>query len=135
MKSILIYVFGIVTGVILAFVLLVNATDESTHEANNNGVVLFERPQQEIKAKTFKVLQVLPDGSALATVQDNLGNLTSDVEFGTTVMFNAKDGTVYYDDQMVIVQRGQRAVQIGTFRYKSRLGVEKTVPIVDFVEK
>ncbi len=71
----------------------------------------------------------------MATVQDNLGNLTSDVEFGTTVMFNAKDGTVYYDDQMVIVQRGQRAVQIGTFRYKSRLGVEKTVPIVDFVEK
>ena len=31
---------------------------------------MFEKPQQEINVHSFEIMQVLPDGSALATVED-----------------------------------------------------------------
>lgn len=36
---------------------------------------MFEKPQQEINVHSFEIMQVLPDGSALATVEDisNIG--------------------------------------------------------------
>ena len=55
-------------------------------------VVLFEKPQQEINVKSFEVMQVLPDGSALATVED-ISNI------GMVVLFLADEEVSYYDDQ------------------------------------
>lgn len=36
------------------------------------------------------------------------------------------------DDQVIEVPEGMKVVQIGTFRYKTRLG-DKTVPVVKFM--
>ena len=52
----------------------------------NQAVQLFDSPKQEIKATSFKVIQVLPDGSALATY-DNIIPEKDAPEYGMVVMF------------------------------------------------
>lgn len=89
---------------------------------------MLDEPQQEIKAKSFEVMQVLPDGSALATVEDYSN-------FGMVVMFLAEKGTSYYDDQKIDVPAGKRVMQIGTYKYMTRSEMEKTVPVVEILDK
>lgn len=92
-KSILIYVGGIVTGIILTFAFFFFvALGNSNGTPSDKNVVLFEKPQQEINVKSFEVMQVLPDGSALATVED-ISNI------GMVVLFLANKGISYYDDK------------------------------------
>lgn len=128
-KSLLFFVGGIVTGVILTLaVLFFIALGSVSKTSSNDGVVLFEEPQQEISVKSFEIFQVLPDGSALATAQD-YANL------GMVVMFLAEKGVSYYDSQKINVPSDKRVLQIGTYRYETRNKIEKTVPIIKIVDK
>ena len=72
-KSILIFVAGIITGFILTILLALILRPRNTDE----NLQLFEKPTQEIKANSFRVMQVLPDGSALAMV-DNISRVMSE---------------------------------------------------------
>ena len=38
---------------------------------------------------------------------------------------------LFYDDQVIEVPKGKKAMQIGTFRYETKLG-EKVVPVIKF---
>ena len=59
-KSILIYIGGIVTGIILMFLFafIVNATSNRFNE----GVALFDKPGQTISSPEFYVIQVDEEG-------------------------------------------------------------------------
>lgn len=129
-KFILTYVGGIVTGAILMVVFLFFVGKSQQGQANsvNRNVVMFEKPQQVITARTLKVMQVLPDGSALATVDFMEDN------GGMVAMFLAKDGMSYYDDQKIIVPSDKCLRQIGTYSYESKMGM-KTVPVVEILDK
>ena len=116
-KSILIYVGGIFTGIIIMCVLSLCV---AKHNADG-GLVIFEQPGQ-------KIIQVLNNESALATGND-LSN------YGTVFLLLPKDGVSYYDDQKITVPSGKFARQIGTYRYISKNDVEKTVPVIDFYDK
>ncbi len=70
---------------------------------------------------------MLPDGSALATVED-ISNI------GMVVLFLTDEGVSYYDDQKINVPTGKRVMQIGTYKYMTRSEMEKTVPIVQIME-
>lgn len=129
-KFILTYVGGVVTGIILMFVfaLVVNSTQQGQADAINRDVVLFEKPQQVVKASTLEVMQVLPDGSALATVDIMEDN------GGMVVMFMAKEGVSYFDDQKIVVPSDKCLRQVGTYTYESKMGM-KTVPVVEIMGK
>lgn len=127
-KSVLIYIGGIVTGIILTFVILLFVAKSNSDNPSNDNMIIFEQPQQIIDAKSFEVLQVLPDGNALATVE-------SPENFGMIVMFRAKGNASYYDDQKIEIPTGKCARQIGTYRYMTRNNIEKTVPIIDIVNE
>lgn len=96
-------------------------------------VVLFEKPQQTIEADLIEVFQVLPDGSALATVEYTSGGHNDNV--GMVVMLLAKDGVSYFDSQNIKIPSGKCMRQIGTYKYMTRQEMEKTVPIVDIFDK
>lgn len=91
-KSILIYVSGIVTGIILTFAFLNFLASKNTNRGYSDNIVLFEKPQQKLNVKSFEIMQVLPNGNALATVKD-----LSDL--GMVVLFLANNEKSYYDDQ------------------------------------
>ena len=123
-KSILIYVGGIFTGIIIMCVLSLCV---AKHNADG-GLVIFEQPGQKIELTELKIIQVLNNESALATGND-LSN------YGTVFLLWPKDGVSYYDDQKITVPSGKFARQIGTYRYISKNDVEKTVPVIDFYDK
>ena len=134
-KSILIFVAGIITGFILTILLALILQPRNTDE----NLQLFEKPAQEIKANSFRVMQVLPDGSALAMV-DNISNTldnalssTADnsVENGTIVLFlNNNNNTNYYDRQIITRPSGKHFRQIGIYRYITKQEIMKTVPVI-----
>lgn len=129
-KSTLLFVGGLVTGIVITIAFFVCLAWYNAHgTSNNDDVVMFEKPQQEIKAKTFRVMQVLPDGSALATV-DGIDN----PNFGTVVVFPSDNGISYYDNQRIEVPSSKRVMQIGTYRYMTRQNMEKTVPVVQIMD-
>ena len=131
-KFILTYVGGIVTGVILMFVfaLVVNSTQQGQANSIDRDVVMFEKPQQTIRCNKFQVFQVLPNGSALASGDDdNLDYL------GMVVMFLSDDGSSYFDDQKIVIPSGKCVRQIGTYKYMTRQNLEKTVPVVEIMDK
>ena len=131
-QKIISYVAGFVTGIICTclFAFYVGSRDKRL----DNGIELFDKPRQEIKAKEFDIMQVLPNGNALA--QYNKFTLDdSTISIGTVVMFlSSKEGS-FYDDQKIKLQKGKLFRQIGTYRYQTTQGIEKTVPIVGVFDK
>lgn len=128
-KSILTFLGGLVTGVVLTFVSLIlweMAVNDST--SANDELTLFDQPIQELRATEFEVFQVLPDGAALA-------NITDGENRWTVVLFLPSDGVAYYDDQRIHVPSGKRSVQIGTYRYVTSREFVKTVPVVEIVDR
>lgn len=102
-QKIISYVAGIVTGIICTclFAFYVGSRDKGL----DNGIELFDKPRQEIKAKEFDIMQVLPNGNALA--QYNKFTLDdSTISIGTVVMFlSSKEGS-FYDDQKKNYRKG-----------------------------
>lgn len=128
-KFILTYVAGIVTGCVLLFVIgcIINAKNSS---AQKEDIVMFDSPRNAVSGKSFKVVQVLPDGNALANV-DNV----YDDNFGVVVLFLGDESTSYYDDQKIEIPKGKVAKQIGNYSYMSRMNIEKTVPVVKIMDE
>lgn len=131
-KFVLTYVGGFVTGVVLTFVVsfivVVLSHESSSSSSETNVIEMYDVPTQEIDLRTFEVMQVLSDGSALAMSEDSDG-------FGTIVLFAADEGDSYYDQQRITVPSGQVLKQVGVYRYVSRQDVEKTVPVVQVFEE
>lgn len=128
-KFILTYVAGIVTGCVLLFVIgsIINAKNSS---AQKEDIVMFDSPRNAVPGKSFKVVQVLPDGNALARI-DNV----YDDNFGIVVLFLGDESTSYYDNQKIEIPKGKVAKQIGNYSYMSRMKIEKTVPVVKIMDE
>ena len=127
-KFILTYVAGIVTGIVLIFAVGLFMAKSVATSTSNKDVVMFEKPRGVVPGKVFEVMQVLPDGSALATVDDiGSGNL------GTIVLFVGDESTSYYDSQKINVPEGKVVKQVGTYSYMARNEMYKTVPVVEIM--
>jgi hypothetical protein len=90
MKKWLIYVLGIITGVILtfAFAFCVNLS-------NNSGIIgleMFEEPGDYMEHSQFEVFQVVESGCALAHADDS---------FGAIVFIIPNEKQQFYDDQKI----------------------------------
>lgn len=126
-KSCLYYVGGIITGIVLSFAFLFVFANKTS----NDGLVMYDSPQQEIDANYFNVFQVFSDGSAaLATVQFPLEN------YGMVVLFPKQQGfPSFYDDQNIEIPENKKVMQVGTYTYKTRDELQKTVPVVRIYDK
>lgn len=51
------------------------------------------------------------------------------------VLLMKSDGSVFYDGREIRVEKGQRALMVGTFRYTTALDFVKTVPVVRIVNR
>lgn len=134
-KFILTFVAGLVTGVALVIAFgYITFLSIRNNISPGNAVQMFDAPKQEIKAGGFKIFQVLSDGSALASY-DELISKKDCVAYGTVVLFPASDEVSYYDDQKITLPQGKCFKQIGTYRYMTKDGEEKTVPVIDIYDK
>lgn len=123
MKKWIIYVLGVITGIILtfAFAFCVNLS-------NNSGIIgleMFEAPGDYMEYSQFEVFQVVESGCALAHADDSFGAIVF-------IIPNAKQQ--FYDDQKIVLKNDQCAQHVGTYKYNTKRGIEKTVPAVRIID-
>ena len=127
-KKILIYVAGVITGVVLTILFAVLFT---SNNSVNNGITLFEQEGDCVSDNSFEVFQVLDTGDALANeIEPGLS-----IGTGMTVLFLNDGKTSYYDNQVIKIPSLKCAKQVGIFKYNSNAGLERTIPIVEIRNK
>ena len=95
---------------------------------------LIDNPVAYQGAKKFKILQVIAKDGALAQSEDTKYK-TMEMFGDPIVLLISKQPNVYYDDLVVSVGTRQKTIQLGTYRYETRMGISKTVPIVMIVDR
>lgn len=123
-KTILIYLSALFTGIVLS-VAFVFITLWQTASSQYDKIVIFDKPQQELKEKVFDVFQVLPNGNALANSEPRIDSPS------IVALFLANEKMPFYDAQRITVPSGKRIVQIGIYKYYTDKGIEKTVPVLE----
>ena len=114
---------GIITGIVLtfAFAFCVNLS-------KNSGIIgleMFEEPGEIMDYSQFEVFQVLESGCALAN---------ADNTFDATVFIIPNEKQQFYDNQKILLKNDQCAQRIGTYRYDTKMGIERTVPAVKIID-
>ena len=137
MKKWVVFLLGLISGVVLTLVTLVIIAMGANTNANNNGVTLFDQPGECLNAKAFEVMQVVDNNHALAHELEWNEILESYVPTasGLLVLVTNDNGEYYYDDQIIEVPDGMCMRQVGIYRYQTMSDMEKTVPIVKLMNK
>ncbi len=137
MKKIWVYLLGLLSGIVIAIVVLlvfglIIRGKNDPGITMLNGMSFFETPGEVIKETSFKVFQALDDGAALA---EGKGDGHSSVYLGLNVLLYNEEKTPYYDEQIVTLPQGKCFRQVGIYRYHAKSGIDKTVPIVMIMDK
>lgn len=128
MKKWIVYFLGIITGILLtfAFAFCVNLSDNS----GIIGLEMLKEPGENMGYSQFEIFQVLESGCALAYPDESLS---------TIVLIIPSEKQQFYDDQKIVLKDDDQCAQhIGTYKYRSKMGMDKTVPaikIIDGVER
>ena len=123
MKTWIIYVLGVITGIILTFVFAF-----CVNLSNNSGIIgleMFEEPGDYMEYSQFEVFQVVESGCALAH---------ADESFGSIVFIIPNESQQFYDDQKIVLKNDQCAQHVGTYKYSTKMEIEKTVPAIRIVD-
>jgi hypothetical protein len=137
MKKWVVFLLGLISGVVLTLVTMVILAMGANTNANNNGVTLFDQPGECLNAKDFEVMQVVDNNHALAHEVEWNDVLERYVQtgLGLLVLVTNDNGEYYYDDQIIEVPDGMCMRQVGIYRYQTISDMEKTVPIVKLMNK
>lgn len=130
MKNALIFIGGLVSGIVLTILALVIVSYFSNSDSDYS---FFEKAGERIDYNAFQVFQVLDNGDALATGMIEYHDFR--VPTAVIVLFMEKENSAYYDGQIIEVPDRKYARQIGTFKYLTDSDMMKTVPIVDIYDQ
>lgn len=136
MKKIWVYLLGVLTGIIITVIVLaiigvaINAKNDPGTRMTN-GMSFFETPGDIVELSSVKVFQALGDGAALAECKGD-GNY---IYSGPNVLLYNEEGQPYYDEQVIKTPQGKCFRQVGIYRYPTKSGMDKTVPIVMLLDK
>lgn len=131
MKKIWVYLLGVLSGVVLMFIIgfIINLT-------NTSNVNFFDKPGEIITiqrltgeteaVQRFEVFQALESGTALASG----GGLFQEI----VVLLWNDEGIPYYDNQIVTAPKGKCFRQVGIYKYETTNKMIKTVPIVTMMD-
>ncbi len=128
MKKWLVFGGGFLSGVVLTFLILLII---GLANSNNNGLIgatYFDKPAEEINVDSFEVMQVIQDNAALVRSKDFS-------TYGTIYLLVNDSGRYYYDDEIINISGKQKVMHIGIYKYDTKSGIEKTVPIIRVFDK
>lgn len=140
MKKIWVYLLGILSGVILTFLvsLIIN-------KSKNSDITYFDEPGEAITVEcygrmrpvtSFKIFQTLDKNAGLALGEDLYSR-------DLLVLVISDGGQSLFDNQTIVAPHGKCFKQIGIYKYKSNDKMHRTIPVVmlmdgeieDFVEE
>lgn len=127
MKNWGLFLGGVVTGVILTFLIAFIYTYSSN--GSPAGVTNFDKPGEIVHESSVKVMQVIGDNAALVRGQDN--DRHDDWYFGPIYLLRNYDGKYYTDDEIIRRPSGKVFRQTGVYKYEAKSGDYKTVAIIE----
>lgn len=114
---------GLVIGIAVTLFTLYLFSTVNKNDNEDLGLKLFKEKGECIKTKNeIKIFQVIEANMALAK--------TGDYPDEIVLLLINYDGKSYYDDQKIIVPAKKCARQIGTYKYSTKMEIDKTVPAV-----
>jgi len=123
MKNLLVFIGGLVAGILATFLFLYLISVADKPNDGLIGLTKFLEKGECIPTKTeLEIFQVLEPNMDLTET----GNYPDRI----MVLLVNYDGKSYYDNQKIIVPAKKCARQIGTYQYRTRIGIDKTVPAV-----
>lgn len=122
MNKWIIYLLGIMTGILLTFAFAIFAN--KSIGSGISGLEMTEGDGECVEYTQFEVFQVLNSGCALANADDHF----------ITVFLIPNEGQQFYDDQKITLNHGQSAYCVGTYKYESKGMGEKTVPVIRIMD-
>ena len=132
-KNILIFVAGIITGVVLTFAVAYAISNGNTPEETYTTEQEIKYLENEInyegkKSTSFKVFQVL-DNCALANeFSEQIGQHS--LYYGKIVLLKGNN-TAFYSDKEI---RVKKPIQVGLYSYMNNIGEQMTVPVIDITK-
>jgi hypothetical protein len=124
MNKILIFILGIITGIVLTFVFATALT--TVGGQSDSGATWFEAPGDcLIHKSSLKIFQVIAPDAALAMIKDDFGS--------PVYLITNKENKTYYDDQVIKLPSKSCFKQVGTYQYETKEQMLKTVPIVQIM--
>ena len=130
MRKGIVFFLGILLGVALTIgALFVHHQLQS----RDSDLELFDQPGQVVPMKGIYVIQVQPDGSALASYVDDRASILSMM---TNIVLYIPDKEVnLYDNLQIEVPKKKCVRQVGIFRYIDKEQNLRTVPAVKIFDK
>ncbi len=128
MKKFLLFLGGFASGVILTIVVLFFIGKASASSSSNiEGLTMFDQPGQVMDVQSYKVLQVVENGNAIAT-----GRSDSELEmyYGIAVLLLTDEYSSYYDGKIVTAPEGKSYRQVGLYQYYTQNETLKTIPAI-----
>lgn len=90
---------------------------------------MLKEPVEFTEANRFVVIQVLPAG-ALCWCSDENNTVLG---YPSPPVYVLADGeNQFYDEQTIDVPKGKKAIQVGTYQYRSNDNMMRTVPVLQF---
>ncbi len=162
MKKIVIFIGGIICGVLLLLVIHYtiqrnsSVTEDIEDVEDVDGDTIIEgtdteteyydpfysdaetnEPGEVIHEKSLKVIEVGDEYNALVIGKDEYGTYS-----GTSYLLKQsvfarlnKEMITFYDNQIIKVPKGKELRMFGTYTYESRGAGIRTIPIIRFVDK
>lgn len=124
MKKGVVFILGIVTGIILTIILSFIITSVSSR----SGISFYDAPEAPMSYRSVEVFQALSAGTALCH-PDNSS------DFDNIVLLWTKERVGFYDGQRISVQTGKYFRQIGVYRYQTGGGLVRTVPVIAIMDR
>ncbi len=123
MKKGLVFILGIITGVILTFVVsLIIASKSST-----SGITFFDAPDSPMPFRSVEVFQALNPGGLCHP----MGIAQND----EILLLWTNENVVLYDGQRVTVESGKCFRPVGVYRYTTGGGLVRTVPVIAIMSR
>lgn len=157
MKKWMIYLGGIITGIVIAFaIFFFNEYSQKTETIEDDEVEavldeIEEVPESDdasivednyipdnsrvIDEKSFQVFDVWYSHAALVHGKSEYGSYTGTVYLLIEDNFSLNKITPFYDDQIINVPKDKEVRMYGTYKYPTNRGQYKTVPKIKIVYK
>ena len=119
MKNFLIFLAGFISGIVGIFLIALIYTKTSSDPTTIQGITLFEEPGEIIDCQSVEVFQVVEKGNALVFAG-----------YRDICLLLADDNSYYYDNQRIKLSPGECFRQIGIYKYTSKAGDNKTIPVI-----
>ena len=129
-KNIFIFIAGMITTILIEFIIgiIIGVTDQSND--GYPGLTLFEQDGACISsAKKIEIFQTLGPDIALAHTKKRADYSSLELD-DILILMLGNENAHFYDEQKITISNGKCAKQVGTYQYKAKNGVMKTVPAV-----